>query len=180
MSDSGNDADRPSGTEDSDAEPVVYRWRAGTLQVHDATNTGLVGNTARIYGASVGLRSSEPRDVIEELRQGLPYAGFQQLQQQLEVSSRELAAVVGITTRTLARRRKEGRLQVDESDRLLRVGVLFDRAVEVLGREAEARAWLKAPRSALDDRSPLDSADTEPGARAVEDLLGRIQHGVFT
>ena len=110
----------------------------------------------------------------------MPFAAFYQLQEKLGVTARALAAVAGIADRTLTRRRKEGRLQTDESDRLLRVGSLFDRAVEVLGSEDAARTWLKTPRSALDDRSPLESADTEPGAREVEDLLGRIEHGVFS
>ena len=43
-----------------------------------------------------------------------------------------------------------------------------------------ARKWLKEPSWALGDVTPLQYADTELGAQGVEDLLGRIEHGVFT
>jgi putative toxin-antitoxin system antitoxin component (TIGR02293 family) len=43
-----------------------------------------------------------------------------------------------------------------------------------------ARKWLKEPSWALGDVIPLQYADTELGAQEVEDLLGRIEHGVFT
>lgn len=166
--------------EDAGGEGIVYHWKAGTLQVHDAPLEAADTKIKPIYGASVGLASSDPQRVIGELRRGLPFAAFDQLQEKLGITARTLAAVVGIADRTLTRRRKEGRLQTDESDRLFRIGSLYDRAVEVLGSEEAARTWLKTSRSALGDRSPLDSADTEPGAREVEDLLGRIQHGVFS
>jgi uncharacterized protein (DUF2384 family) len=32
----------------------------------------------------------------------------------------------------------------------------------------------------LGGKTPLEYADTEPGAREVEDLLGRLEHGVFS
>jgi uncharacterized protein (DUF2384 family) len=33
---------------------------------------------------------------------------------------------------------------------------------------------------ALGGRSPLDFAQTEPGAREVENVIGRLEHGVFS
>ena len=60
------------------------------------------------------------------------------------------------------------------------MGVLFDRALEVLGEKEAARHWFKTSNKALGGRSPLEFADTEPGAREVEELLGRIEHGIFS
>jgi putative toxin-antitoxin system antitoxin component (TIGR02293 family) len=91
-----------------------------------------------------------------------------------------LARVAHIATRTLSRRKKEGHLDTDESERLFRIGALFDRAAEVLGGKEVAREWFKTPLRALGGQSPLEYADTEPGAREVEDLLGRVEHGVFS
>jgi putative toxin-antitoxin system antitoxin component (TIGR02293 family) len=42
----------------------------------------------------------------------------------------------------------------------------------------EARAWLMAPHPALDNAVPLDFAVTEVGAREVENLIGRLEHGI--
>jgi len=97
----------------------------------------------------------------------------------LRISSSQLARFTHISIRTLQRRRQQGRFQTDESERLLRVGVLFDRAIDVLGGIEAARGWMKTPRTSLAGKTPLEYCDTEPGAREVEDLLGRIEHGIF-
>ena len=60
------------------------------------------------------------------------------------------------------------------------IAVLYDRAIEVLGDQERAEAWLKKPNKALGMKTPLQYAETEPGAREVENLLGRLEHGVFS
>jgi len=92
----------------------------------------------------------------------------------------EIASVAGIAPRTLARRRNSGKFTWDESERLLRISAVFDRAVELFeGDVPAAAAWLTTPQPALGRRTPLAYSRTEVGAREVEDLIGRLEHGVF-
>lgn len=134
-----------------------------------------------LYGQSVGMQKRNQQDIITELRKGLPVTAFDKLQKQLGVTSSSLAQVTNIALRTLQRRKKQGgRLQTDESERILRIGVLFDRAIEVTGSAESARTWMNAPIRPLGGSTPLAYCDTEPGAREVEDLLGRIEHGIFS
>ena len=76
-----------------------------------------------------------------------------------------LALISGIHPRTLARRKQEARFPPNESERLMRIALLFNRAVDVLGAEETARDWLKTPNPALGGQTPLAFADTEPGVR---------------
>ena len=126
------------------------------------------------------LDASDRQGLIRALKTGLPVSLFDQLQGAIDVPSNTLAAVTQIAPRTLTRRKKEGRLQTDESERLLRISLLFTRAQEVLGNLENARVWFKSPKVALGGKTPLEYVDTEPGAREVEDLLGRLEHGVFS
>ncbi len=139
----------------------------------------LARESAAVYGASVGLRSDDTENVIRRLKEGLPASSFDKLCKAMAIPSADLARLAGIAPRTLARRKKAGRLLSDESERVLRLGVLFDRAKDVFGDAEAARSWLKSPKRALSGSTPLDYADTEPGAREVENLLGRVEHGVF-
>jgi putative toxin-antitoxin system antitoxin component (TIGR02293 family) len=66
------------------------------------------------------------------------------------------------------------------SDRLFRVAKVYARATEVFEDPASAREWLHSPQIGLNERTPLDLLVTEAGARAVEDLLTRIEHGVLS
>jgi putative toxin-antitoxin system antitoxin component (TIGR02293 family) len=102
------------------------------------------------------------------------------LQEKLNVPMEKLASKLGISKATLHRRKRQGRLGPEESDRVLRFARLLGKAVEVFESEQNARAWLSSPQVGLGGEVPLDYAETELGAREVEDLLGRIEYGVYS
>ena len=62
----------------------------------------------------------------------------------------------------------------------MRISNLYDRAIEVLGDQERAEAWFKEPKKALGMKTPLQYADTDSGVREVENLLGRLEYGVFS
>lgn len=130
------------------------------------------------------LREADVRDgpgaVVARIREGMPMEEFDSLAEWLDMPGDQLAPLLGISRATLHRRRKSGRLESPESERIVRFARLLRRAVEVLGDEASAREWLRSPAVAFRGESPLSFADTEVGAREVEDLLGRLEHGVFS
>lgn len=126
------------------------------------------------------LAADEPTEVVATVRDGLPAQRFDALRELLDVSSGTLAEVVGITPSTLSRRRKRGTFNKDESERILRIARLALRAIEILDGRENARKWLTEPARALGGELPLEFADTEPGAREVERLLIRLEHGVYS
>lgn len=129
---------------------------------------------------AAGLQPSSPAEAISAIRAGFPASSLEQLRVKLDVSTPALAALTSIAVRTLARRVREGRLRMDESDRVYRMNALFERTVEVLGNDDAARRWMKSPNRALGGKTPLEYAETAPGVKEIENLLGRIEHGVFS
>jgi len=135
----------------------------------------------RLRGTALGLTAANPAELIRQLERGFSFKTLQTLESRSGVALSQLATVIGIPERTLARRRVSRRLTPDESERLLRVSSVFEAAVDLFeGDAAAAVNWLKTPRKALGDRTPLVYARTEPGAREVEDLIGRLEHGIFS
>jgi len=133
------------------------------------------------YASRVGVKAENAVQLVESIRKGLPYRAFDRLQHEMGVTTAELAGLVEIPARTLARRRTEGRLQPDESERLLRASRIYDDALGLFeGDKVAALAWLRGTAPALAGRKPIEFARTEVGAREVEDLIGRLEHGVFT
>ena len=126
------------------------------------------------------LAAEEPSEIVATVREGLPAERFDVLREMLGVSSGTLAEIVGITPSTLSRRRKRGTFDKDESERILRVARLAARAADVLDGMENARKWLTEPARGLGGEPPLEFADTEPGAREVERLLIRLEHGVYS
>jgi len=86
--------------------------------------------------------------------------------------------ITRIAPTSLSRRKHAGNLAPDESEHVLRLAALLERATQVFEDEAAAD-WLRTPNLALGGVTPLALADTELGAREVDDLLGRLEHGVY-
>jgi putative toxin-antitoxin system antitoxin component (TIGR02293 family) len=132
------------------------------------------------YAVLLGAESFGTEEVLHGVERGLPFSAFEHLQRNLALPAAAVTELVQIRPRTLTRRKEQGRFQPDESDRLLRAARLFARALELFEGDAEAaRGWLAAPQPALGGAVPLAVARTEVGAREVEQLLGRLEHGVF-
>jgi len=130
-------------------------------------------------GTDVVERVNNDRELMHRIRAGLPFDSFESAQARLGHASSRLANIVGITKRTLARRRHEGRLQRDESDNLVRFARIFAHALSVFGDDERAAAWLTRPNRALGGDTPLDWLDTDWGTLEVDQVLGRLEHGVF-
>jgi len=133
------------------------------------------------YLSLLGLRSFDTASLLKRLDEGLSYAAFERLKRNFDVTSQELADAALITLRTLARRKKAGRMQPDESDRLVRLARVFSRAIELyVGNVDAAQDWMMRSNRALGGVSPFEMAKTEVGSREVENLITRIEHGVFS
>lgn len=126
------------------------------------------------------LDAENAPELIEAIHGGLPAARFDALQAALGVPAGELAGVLSLSQSTLSRRRQRGFFACDESERLVRIGALLVRAVSVMETLENARKWLTEPARALGGKTPLHYASVELGAREVERLLGRLEHGVYS
>jgi putative toxin-antitoxin system antitoxin component (TIGR02293 family) len=63
----------------------------------------------------------------------------------------------------------------------VRLARLYQKAVDLFeGDAVAARTWLGSPNGALGYRVPLSLAETEDGGRAVEELIGRLENGVYS
>ncbi len=162
------------------ATPPIWHYKLYHMARSKQTTTRAEEPQA-VYDATAGGDIILSIDqTIARIRAGLPIVEFDALQDLLGLSAEALAGHLGISRSTLARRRKVGRLDMQESDRLIRYERLYGRAEAVLGGAGAARDWLNQPARALGFVSPLNFAETETGAREVENLLGRIEHGVFS
>jgi putative toxin-antitoxin system antitoxin component (TIGR02293 family) len=132
-------------------------------------------------GVGLGLAPASAAELIQQVERGFSYKTLHSLESSSGIPSPALAGMAGIPERTLARRKAAGRFTPEESERLLRLSTVFELAVELCeGDNAAALRWLTAPRKALEGNTPLAYARTEVGAREVENLIGRLEEGVFS
>jgi putative toxin-antitoxin system antitoxin component (TIGR02293 family) len=94
-------------------------------------------------------------------------------------SEEELSELV-VPKRTLARRRSDDELlTIEETDKALRLRRIAMLAEQVFADRAKAHRWLRKPKRQLQGEAPLAYLASENGARIVEEMLRRIEHGIF-
>jgi putative toxin-antitoxin system antitoxin component (TIGR02293 family) len=134
--------------------------------------------------ATVALKRSQAITTIHQqigqIHAGLSFRAVQNLQKALDVPMEKLASVLGMSRATLHRRKIQGKIDKEESEKLVRYQRLLKKAEDVFGDAKAAREWLMNKQAGLGNAMPLEFAKTEIGAREVENLLGRIEYGVYS
>jgi putative toxin-antitoxin system antitoxin component (TIGR02293 family) len=169
-------------TSDTAAQPAVDTRAAPTRDVErfrQFLNRGAPGPHA--YVVLLGLETFAAQELLSSVSKGFVYRTFERFQRNTALSFESLLELIDIPRRTLTRRKRDGRFLPDESDRLLRASRIFGQTLELFeGDRLAATGWLTSPQPALGGAVPLDLARTDVGAREVERLIHRLEHGVFS
>ena len=128
----------------------------------------------------LGRKVNSQLELIPLLREGLPYEAFEAVTGKLDISIEAASTSLRLARRTLARRKEQKRLDGQESERIVRLADIAARAVTILGTLEKAKLWLTNKNRALGSVAPITLLDTDVGSRAVEDVLLRIEHGVYS
>ncbi|MFL6248165.1 MAG: antitoxin Xre-like helix-turn-helix domain-containing protein [Thermoanaerobaculia bacterium] len=138
-------------------------------------------HTPHQYVVLLGLDYFDLPSIIKAVEKGFSWKTFERFVKNIGLPADRIADVMGIPRRTLARRKVEGRLKADESDKLLRLARVFGSALDLFdGNREAATLFLTDINIALGGVAPIDFARTELGAEEVENLVGRIQYGIFS
>jgi putative toxin-antitoxin system antitoxin component (TIGR02293 family) len=121
----------------------------------------------------------------ERLLAGLPVSALVAFERKSGLDRQAVRQVVGIPERTLARLRSTAEtrrtLPTAGSERLYSLAKLTALATELFeGDRAAAVEWLTSPAVAFSGETPLARSRTSVGTQEVEDLIGRLEHGVFS
>ena len=165
--------------------------RSGTLALNAIAE--MLGGT-RVFKHPI----SSEHELIQAVRAGLPMSALEAVLAQVATAKalqREVVEIVG-SARTLQRKRAAHRdamatpakkrraktvtLSPGESDRLARFARLLVRAQTAIGDREKAQRWLAKPNRALGGERPVTLLDSDAGTLAVERVLGRIEHGVYS
>ena len=132
-------------------------------------------------GDSIGAKYSTDLEAVKLIESGLPFSAILRFHRVSGLTLERIKNLAGFSEGSFARRKQSGRLSSQESERMLRIGRIFEpgerrftagiKSGPCSGWRLQFRHWATNPRLL---------ARTEPGAREVEDLIGRIEHGVVS
>ncbi|MBC5816672.1 MAG: DUF2384 domain-containing protein [Candidatus Eremiobacteraeota bacterium] len=140
-----------------------------------ATIAKLLGGTRTLKHRVAG-----DEDLLRIVRAGIPARVISELASNSASAILPLLSAIGMSPRTYDRRAAANEsLKPIEANSVLRVARAVAFAKKALGDEGGIE-WLHEKNRALNLRRPIDLLDTEIGTRLVEQVLGRIEHGVFS
>ncbi len=119
-------------------------------------------------------------ELIAQSRLGLGHAEVRQVATLLELTIRELSILLSLNERTMARRLVDGSLNKVESERLLLLMALAAHGLRVFEDQGKFNRWLRRPLEMLGNQTPLQLLDTATGFQVVDQVLGRIEYGVYS
>ena len=133
----------------------------------------------RLWQAA-GLNSSKGIALLEQISEELEGHVAGSIADWAEMTQRDLRKMSGIPSATFNRSVK-ARFSAEQSERLVRIIRVIDRAVELFeGDKGQAQKWLNAPNRALGWKAPADLMPSETGAWEVMKLMTRLEHGIYS
>jgi putative toxin-antitoxin system antitoxin component (TIGR02293 family) len=149
-----------------------------------------MSKVAAILGGEreLGQRIRKPVDFDALIKKGMPWAALYHVKKAYDLPDEAIARVIGVSARTVVRRRTTPekaestakRLSPVESDRLYRFARIVALAEDVFESRDDAIEWLKSAQHGLGGAVPMAMLQTDAGSREVEELLLRIEHGVIS
>jgi len=129
-----------------------------------------------------GTNDNGPEPIVltyEDVARGVSPGFLAKLERRTVLTREDIRMV--ISDRTLERRRAEhAHLRLEEADGIARLLRVIAHAIRVFEDERSADKWLRTENPALGGERPIRMARTDIGAREVEGVLSRIEHGVFS
>ena len=122
------------------------------------------------------------RAVVARVRAGVPVAEAAEIMGAWAIAESDFARVLGISEhewRQVQSARVDRVLTPVESDRLMRVAQVFAHASSIFDSEREAVTWFSMPNAALSGEPPMSWLDTDAGVHHVDDVLTRLEFGVY-
>ncbi|MEO9804588.1 MAG: antitoxin Xre/MbcA/ParS toxin-binding domain-containing protein [Reichenbachiella sp.] len=123
---------------------------------------------------------SEPAARYQKAHEGISKLDFLDIVAMTGMNLTEFSEFLPVSKRTLEKIKEEELISATVSDRVLQIAALFQHGAEVLGNMDAFKSWLQTELLSLANKRPMDFMDNGTGLSIIHDLLGRIEHGVYS
>lgn len=119
-------------------------------------------------------------EVVDLLEKGLTKRSYLKAKEFTGFSHQDMATILSVSTKTLENKKATDRLSDTASERLLKLAEVAAQGNQVFNNPALFREWLQRPLRPLGGKRPVELMVNMYGLETVKNLLGRIEHGVYS
>ena len=119
-------------------------------------------------------------EVVELLEKGLTKRSYLKAKAFTGFSHHDMATILSVSTKTIESKKNTDRLSDTASERLLKLAEVAAQGIHVFNSLDLFRAWLQRPLRLLGGKRPVELMVNMYGLETVKNLLGRVEHGVYS
>ncbi len=120
-------------------------------------------------------------DIINAGQNGITKGAIDNLATHLGVNRKSMAEdILSLSVKTLERKDKNTLLDKRTSSHALEIAKVMQHGYAVFEDEEKVRFWVNDPNKALEGKKPVELFDTLTGLSMVNDILTRIEEGVYS
>ncbi|MBC8048135.1 MAG: DUF2384 domain-containing protein [Fimbriimonadaceae bacterium] len=144
-------------------------------EVHYATMQSLLGGNKVI-----AIQLQNEFDLMQLTRNGLQLAAVIRVAQFLNITLDKMANILHISPRTVQRKKDTDVLSPYSSEQAIEVAEVIAKGMEIFRDREKFNKWMQSEIRALNFQKPIDMLDTSFGTKLILQVLGRIEHGVYS
>jgi putative toxin-antitoxin system antitoxin component (TIGR02293 family) len=126
----------------------------------------------------LGCRVNSLLDLSAAVERGLPKATLRNVVRHVSADPADQRVMMHRVVPEATYKRRRERLSLAESERTERLARVIAMAEAVWDDRDRARRFLTTPHAEMGNRTPLDAALTELGARQAEEVMARLLYGL--
>lgn len=121
-----------------------------------------------------------PTDLIAFSRNGISASELEKLRVNIGLEHHHFAKILQVTTRTLQNKTGKDKLNISVTEKALKLSRLYQNGYLTFGDKDNFKSWMRSKVLALGNQTPLSFLDTQFGFELVEQIIGRISHGIIS
>jgi len=174
--------DRATG---SLTDQVLHKRQSGYTTVPDtyAFSTDNVVKTFSLLGMTGATikKLSSAFDYIELSNAGITKNAINVLADNIGISRKFISEnIFDVSVKTMERKDNKTKLDKRISSHAIEIAKVVQHTWKVFREEDKVKRWLNQTNRALNNKKPVELFDTLSGILIVDDILGRIEEGVYS
>jgi putative toxin-antitoxin system antitoxin component (TIGR02293 family) len=119
-------------------------------------------------------------DFLAAGTRGIPKRSLTTLAYTLGIPMKQMAQILNVSEKTLGRKKPDDLLDKLPSSLSIEIAQTVARGMEVFEDRDKFNRWLQKQNRALRGQKPFDLLNTPTGIKLVNQVLGRIEEGVYS